>query len=275
MVAHTIDTVTSVLTQKELDLFCATYDIPANLNPKLPGRDDMIQSSPEGELGSQRIMEMKPDIWNMTLNEYLEYESEKERRSWRNVQSKSSPTRHEGADFNSSYRDKSITSDFPHYYEDAICEQDVDLEKEEVQEEDGDDGDIYDTWDITIENVERIRKFLTPNVLDEMDEVIQPLIPQPIHITPPYDDYVAPATKLILDELLEEFGDKILNVTMIDEEVDFNPTKEIEELERLLTKDPQSHFTNIQVITTRGWNSRSIRLVLCGRVVAEIQQVTV
>ncbi|GJZ34290.1 hypothetical protein Tco_0580107 [Tanacetum coccineum] len=33
-----------------------------------------------GELGSQRIMEMEHDIENMTLNEYLEYEAEKERR---------------------------------------------------------------------------------------------------------------------------------------------------------------------------------------------------
>ncbi|GKC34776.1 hypothetical protein Tco_1047160 [Tanacetum coccineum] len=36
------------------------------------------------------------------------------------------------------------------------------------------------------------------------DDLIQPLIPQPIHTTPPDDDYVAPTTKLILEELLEE-----------------------------------------------------------------------
>ncbi|GJQ98278.1 hypothetical protein Tco_0009417 [Tanacetum coccineum] len=69
-----------------------------------------------------------------------------------------------------------------------------------------------------------------PNVPDEMDRVIQPLIPQPIHTTPP-NDYVAPATKSILDELLEEFKDEIMNVTMVDEEA---------------AKDPQSHFTEIQ-----------------------------
>ncbi|GKB59200.1 hypothetical protein Tco_0915386 [Tanacetum coccineum] len=103
---------------------------------------------------------------------------------------------------------------------------DVDLEKEEAQVED-DDGDTYDISDITIEDVERIRKFLTPHVPDEMDEVIQPLISQPIHTAPPNDDYVAPATKLIFDELLEEFGDEILNVTMVDKEADFNPTKDI------------------------------------------------
>ncbi|GJX14644.1 hypothetical protein Tco_0206402 [Tanacetum coccineum] len=93
--------------------------------------------------------------------------------------------------------------------------------------------------DIMIEDVEQIRQFLTPNVLDEMDKVIQPLISQPIHITPPNDDYVAPATKSILDELLEEFGDEILNVTMIDEEADFNPTKDIEELKDFSLKIPR------------------------------------
>ncbi|GKD05397.1 hypothetical protein Tco_1180371, partial [Tanacetum coccineum] len=85
----------------------------------------------------------------------------------------------------------------------------VDLEKEEGQVKDDDDGDTYNIWDITVEDVKLIRQFLTPNVPDEMDKVIQPLISQPIHTTPPNDDYVAPATKSILDELLEEFGDEI------------------------------------------------------------------
>nr|GEX09347.1 hypothetical protein [Tanacetum cinerariifolium] len=70
-----------------------------------------------------------------------------------------------------------------------------DLEKEKAEVEDDDDEDTYDIWNITIEDVERIRKFLMPNVPDEMDEVIQPFIPQPIHTTPPNDDYVALATK--------------------------------------------------------------------------------
>ncbi|GJZ58320.1 hypothetical protein Tco_0613814 [Tanacetum coccineum] len=78
----------------------------------------------------------------------------------------------------------------------SIYEQDVDLEED--QEEDGDDGDIFDIWSITVEDVERIRQFLAPNVPDEIDEVIKPLILQPIHTTPPTDDYVAPATKSML-----------------------------------------------------------------------------
>ncbi|GJU15832.1 hypothetical protein Tco_1143798 [Tanacetum coccineum] len=53
----------------------------------------------------------------------------------------------------------------------------------------------------------------------------------------------------MLDELLEEFGDEILNVTIVDEETDFNPTKDLEELERLLAMRPQSNFTEIQIGT--------------------------
>ncbi|GJW93671.1 hypothetical protein Tco_0173343 [Tanacetum coccineum] len=108
---------------------------------------------------------MEPDIENMTLDEYREYETEKERRLWDNVRSKISPTRYKGVEFNSSHRDKSVTLDFPHYYEDALIENyyalsplllvsnlpshilnvDVDLEKEEAKvKDDDDDGDTYD-----------------------------------------------------------------------------------------------------------------------------------
>ncbi|GKD92210.1 hypothetical protein Tco_1372047 [Tanacetum coccineum] len=107
--------------------------------------------------------------------------------------------------------------------QDSIWEHDDD--SEEDQEEDGDDRHTFDMWDITVEDVERIRKFF--NIPDEIDEIVQPLIPEPIHTTPPNDDYVAPATKSILDKLLEEFRDEILNVTMVDDEADFNPTKDL------------------------------------------------
>ncbi|GKE72398.1 hypothetical protein Tco_1534439 [Tanacetum coccineum] len=82
--------------------------------------------------------------------------------------------------------------------QDSIWEHDND--SEEDHEEDGDDGDTFDMWDITVEDVEQIRKFF--NVPDEIDKIVQPLIPEPIHTTPPNDDYVAQATKLILDKLL-------------------------------------------------------------------------
>ncbi|GJS03733.1 hypothetical protein Tco_0320241 [Tanacetum coccineum] len=142
-----------------------------------------------------RIMEIEPDIENMTLNGYLDYEAEKERRLWDNVRSRRSPTNYDEADVDSFHQNK---------------------------------------------NVERIRQFLTPNIPDVIEDVIQPLIPTTLHTTPPNEDYVAPATKPILEKLLE---DKILNVAMVDEEAD--PTRDLEEPERLLVEYP--HFMEIHV----------------------------
>ncbi|GJW98225.1 hypothetical protein Tco_0180033 [Tanacetum coccineum] len=45
MVMHTIDTIASVLTQRELDHFCNTYNILADLGPELPGRKDTIRDA--------------------------------------------------------------------------------------------------------------------------------------------------------------------------------------------------------------------------------------
>ncbi|GJR75704.1 hypothetical protein Tco_0088069 [Tanacetum coccineum] len=291
---------------------------------------------------------MEIDIENMALDEYREYEAEKERRFWDNARFKNSPTRYKGAEFNSSHHDKSVTLDFPHNYEDVlldkyyalppllpcfqpslphnergyespstsnkvdidsmtieeynlyiakqnknplndhfysftpqffsqqpntpmgkkdsdfdkilddlfrtgaenlrrvgIYEQEINLEKEEAQDKDGDDGDTFDMWDITVKDVERIWQFF--NVPNKTDKIVQPLIPEPIHTTPPNDNYVAPATKLILDELFDEFKNKILNVTMVDKEADFNPTKGLEEFERLLAMRPQTNLMKIQI----------------------------
>ncbi|GJY90019.1 hypothetical protein Tco_0505215 [Tanacetum coccineum] len=205
---------------------------------------------------------MEPDNENMTINEYLKYEAAKERRLWDDVRSRRSPTNYNEVDVDTFHRNKSKTfshpcshnltplhpcflpvQTYPKNYLVSTKEPDDDLEED--QEYDSDDGDTFDMWDIMVEDVERIRKFF--NVPDEIDEIVQPLIPEPIHITPPNDDYVASATKSIMDELLEEFGNKILNVTMVDEEAYFNPTKGLEEFERLLAMRPQTNLTKIQV----------------------------
>ncbi|GKB13775.1 hypothetical protein Tco_0847698 [Tanacetum coccineum] len=123
---------------------------------------------------SRRNMEMEPDIENMTMSEYLEYEVAKERRLWDDVPPRKSTT---------------------------------------IRDDDSEEDPKED---------------------------------EPIHTTPPNDDYVALATKSILEEILEEFGDEILNVATIDEEVD--PTKDLKELERLLAMRPQSNITKIQVL---------------------------
>ncbi|GJW37779.1 hypothetical protein Tco_0060699 [Tanacetum coccineum] len=40
-----------LVSQMDLDLFCRTYNIPADLRPELPGRDDTIQNSPTVKIG--------------------------------------------------------------------------------------------------------------------------------------------------------------------------------------------------------------------------------
>nr|GEY86435.1 hypothetical protein [Tanacetum cinerariifolium] len=235
---------------------------------------------------------MEPDTENMAMNEYWEYEAAKERQLWDNVRSRrkynlyvakqslgknplnnhsyslipqffaqpphipDTPMDKKDFEFDKIFDDLfRMGADNPKrmgqgIVQDSICEQDVDLEEDE--EENGDDGDIFYMWDITVEDVERISQFLIPNVLDVMDDIIQPLIPKTIHTTPPNEDYVAPPTKSILNYLLEEFRDEILNVTMVDEGAECSPTKDLEELERFLAKDPQSHYTKIQGSNNKG-----------------------
>ncbi|GJU21476.1 hypothetical protein Tco_1154818 [Tanacetum coccineum] len=200
-----------------------------------------------------RIVGMDPDIENTTLNEYLEYEGAKERQLWDNVRSRRSLTNYDEADVDSFHRNKSNTFSYPYSHNLTpphpcflpvqpnpknyfVSTNDDDLEED--QEDDGDNGDTFDMWDITVEDVERIRQFLTSSVLDVIEDVIQPLIPKTLQ--PSYDDYVALATKPIFYKLLE---DNILNVAMVDEEAD--PTRDLEELERLLVENP--YFTEIQV----------------------------
>ncbi|GJZ84929.1 hypothetical protein Tco_0650268 [Tanacetum coccineum] len=91
-------------------------------------------------------------------------------------------------------------------------------------------GDMDVGWDITIKDVERLRKFLTPTihtplgpvhdkekiVMEEEydydiplhDGVMQPLTSQTVHIIPPDNDYVASATNPILNKQLNEFREE-------------------------------------------------------------------
>ncbi|GJX63449.1 hypothetical protein Tco_0296349 [Tanacetum coccineum] len=88
------------------------------------------------------------------------------------------------------------------------------MKQEDDQVEECDEWNLKDIWDITIEDVERLRHILTP----------------------PDDTYDAPATDTILDELLEEFGDELLDITVVDKEACCTPNKDMRELERLLAK---------------------------------------
>ncbi|GJW16157.1 hypothetical protein Tco_0020290, partial [Tanacetum coccineum] len=94
------------------------------------------------------------------------------------------------------------------------------MKQEKVQVVECDGGKLEEIWDITVEDVESLRKLITPIHF----------ISQTIYTTPPDDAYVVSDTKPILDELLEEFRDKLLKIAVFDEEADCNPVKDIKEL---------------------------------------------
>ncbi|GJS83366.1 hypothetical protein Tco_0749907 [Tanacetum coccineum] len=263
------------------------------------------------------IMEIGPDIKNMTLNEYFKYEAKKERQSWRNVRSKSSPTRYEGEDFNSSHRDKSITLDFPHYYEDAFVDKYYALPpllpcfrtSQPHNERGYESPNTRNEVDIDSMTIAKFNLYIArqmKNLLNNPSYGFTPqFFAQPPNIPNTLMDKKDSEFDEILDDLFRigaknlrrmgqekvwngcdnntsrdtnhesgnllnfpifpllmnflEFDITVEDVELIrqfltpnvpdeiDEEAKFNPTKDIKELERLLAKDPQSYFTEIQV----------------------------
>ncbi|GJY16397.1 hypothetical protein Tco_0386819 [Tanacetum coccineum] len=141
----------------------------------------------------------------------------------------------------------------PYRNHETICASGI---PEEIQE---DDGDMNDSCDITVEDVEKVRKILTPSIytlpnlepivqpymplgvvchkakvvreeehdydIPLQDHVMQPLTPQSVHITPPDNDYVAPTTNLILNKHLnesrEEFADPVNDLKELLKTYDF------------------------------------------------------
>ncbi|GKD50040.1 hypothetical protein Tco_1279016 [Tanacetum coccineum] len=254
----------------------------------------------------------------MTLNEYLEYEAEKERRLRRNIRSKRSPPKYKWADFDSFHRDKSRTFNYPYYHEDIeidkyhglpplhpcfqsaqpytedglvssnesdemdinsmtiaeyelyITKEDKELsfeevfddffkmgaknlrgmKQEEAEVEDCDEGNMDNIWGITVKDVERIRQLLTPTIhtLPEPDPVVQPyvpLIPFPDEVKVVREeepDNNIDSIYIHVPDVTDDLRDEILYIIVVDEEAEFNPTMDIEELERLIAIDHESFF---------------------------------
>ncbi|GJY88738.1 reverse transcriptase domain-containing protein [Tanacetum coccineum] len=120
-----------------------------------------------------------------------------------------------------------------------------------------DERDMEIGWYITSKDVERLRQFLTPTIhtlpnlepvvqpyiplgpvydMDKIvreeerdydipliDSVMQPLPPQAVHITPPDDDYVVPATNHMSDKQLNKFEEEFYNITKVVEKEYDNP----------------------------------------------------
>ncbi|GKA33217.1 hypothetical protein Tco_0719584 [Tanacetum coccineum] len=61
---------------------------------------------------------MEKNIEDMTIAEYMEYEAEMKRQSWRNVESYFT-TKYENTNINSFHHDKSRVLDYPHHSDDS------------------------------------------------------------------------------------------------------------------------------------------------------------
>ncbi|GKA06612.1 hypothetical protein Tco_0685836 [Tanacetum coccineum] len=125
----------------------------------------------------------------------------------------------------------------PYRNHETICAGGI---PEEIQE---DDGDMNDDCDITVEDIERVRKILTPSIytLPNLEPIVQPYMPLGL---------VCHKAKVFK----KEFAD---------------PVNDLKEL--LKTYDFETFIQKLlhQVVTSRGWNSRSPRLILCSIMVAE------
>ncbi|GKD42240.1 hypothetical protein Tco_1266885, partial [Tanacetum coccineum] len=116
------------------------------------------------------IMEMDPYIENMTLNEYLEYEAENERRLWDNFFAQPPKTPNTLVDKKDSDFDEILDDLFSigaknlrRMGQEKVhhgC-NDVDLEKDKAEVEDDDDGDTYVIWKLrsrTMRNYELVEE---------------------------------------------------------------------------------------------------------------------
>ncbi|GJS68495.1 reverse transcriptase domain-containing protein [Tanacetum coccineum] len=115
----------------------------------------------------------------------------------------------------------------PYRTHEAVCAIGIPVE---IQE---DEGDMNDGCDITVEVCYKI-KVKREEELDYdiplQEHVMQPLTPQAVHITPPDDNYVAPATNPILNKHLNEFREELTNNTRVLKKIDSNPVNDLKEL---------------------------------------------
>ncbi|GJV43808.1 hypothetical protein Tco_1428344 [Tanacetum coccineum] len=159
-----------------------------------------------------RIMEEELDIENMTLEEYLKYESKKEilpHRATNEVDIDSmtiveyqlymanqSPRKNRLNDhtygFTSKFCDQSSCTPIPQPEDKELSLKEVlnnlfrigaenlrGIKQEEVQVEECNEGNMEEIWDITIEDIERLKRLLTPTIeaLPKPKPMVQPYVP--------------------------------------------------------------------------------------------------
>nr|GEW61132.1 zf-CCHC domain-containing protein/DUF4219 domain-containing protein/UBN2 domain-containing protein [Tanacetum cinerariifolium] len=142
-----------------------------------------------------------------------------------------------------------------------------------------DEGDMDVGCDITVKDVERLRQFLTPTIhtlpnlepVDQPymplgpvhdkviivreeeqdydiplhDDMMQPLTPQTVHIKPPDDDYVAPATSPTLDKQLNVFKEECSDITRVADKENGNPVNDVHELSDIMTYDCETFIQKL------------------------------
>ncbi|GJU81575.1 hypothetical protein Tco_1283940 [Tanacetum coccineum] len=111
-----------------------------------------------------------------------------------------------------------------------------------------DEGDMDVGWDIT----SKVQPYIPLGPVHDMDKIVkekeqdydiplndnimQPLTPQTIHITPPGDDYVAPTTNPIFNKQLNKFEEKFSNITKVAEKEYDNPVIKTYDCETFIQK---------------------------------------
>ncbi|GJV89071.1 hypothetical protein Tco_1533009 [Tanacetum coccineum] len=100
-------------------------------------------------------------------------------------------------------------------------------------------GYIYQEQQAKLEKEKGVDQFVN-SIKKEKEGMEQTLTSQAIHITPPNNDYVAPATVPILVELPKEFDDEPLIDSLTTEDDECNLISDMEELEQVLVHDPFS-----------------------------------
>ncbi|GJU93694.1 reverse transcriptase domain-containing protein, partial [Tanacetum coccineum] len=162
-----------------------------------------------------------------------------------------------------------LTMEYPLEKEDKAVEQSKTRETicaigipEEIKE---DEGDMNNGCDITVEDVDKLRKLLTPSI--HALPIVQPYMPLglTVHITPPDDDYVASATNPILNKHLNEFGEEFADNTRVFEKIDSNPVNDLKELLKTCSlykeMEFEVHLTRVRVVVRGMWDRRENEIV--------------
>ncbi|GJS96729.1 hypothetical protein Tco_0803697 [Tanacetum coccineum] len=123
----------------------------------------------------------------------------------------------------------------------CMIENPREIHKMKAQEDEG-DRDIG--WDIIVKDEKIIMEEEQDYEISLNDGVMQPLAPQTVHITPPNDDYVAPATNPILDKQLNEFRKEFSDITRVAKKENCNPVNNVKELSDIKKYDCETFFGN-------------------------------